>query len=155
VTHAFGKITLFFCAGAIMVALHKNTVSALDGIGRKMPYTMAAFFIAALSIIGLPPLAGIWSKLLIVEGAIVGGQLWLVAILMISSLLNIAYLLPIPFLALMPPKGTPEPAPYKRAEGAPFFTVAAPVITAFGTLVLFFLMGSLAKFLEPIMGGLT
>ena len=103
VTHAFGKITLFFCAGAIMVAHHKKYISELDGIGRKMPYTMAAFFIAALSIIGLPPLAGVWSKLAISQGAIAVNELWLVGVLMLSSLLNIAYLIPIPIRAFFAP----------------------------------------------------
>ena len=56
-------------------------------------------------------------------------------------------------LGLMAPKGTPEPAPYKRPEGAPMFTVAAPVFTALGTLVLFFLMGELYDFLLPAIGG--
>ena len=57
-THAFGKITLFFCAGAILVAAHKTEVSQLDGLGRAMPVTMTAFAIGALSIVGLPPWAG-------------------------------------------------------------------------------------------------
>lgn len=74
-------------------------------------------------------------------------------VLLISSLLNIAYLLPIPILALMPPKGTPEPAPYKRPEGAPRFVVIAPVFTAFGTLLLFFAMGAIASFLAPVFEG--
>jgi NADH:ubiquinone oxidoreductase subunit 4 (subunit M) len=77
-THALGKITLFFCAGAIIVTAHKTEVSQLDGLGRKMPWTMAAFFIGALSIIGLPPTAGSWSKWLLGAGrgravAAVGG----------------------------------------------------------------------------------
>ena len=114
VTHAFGKITLFFCAGAIMVALHKKLISELGGIGRQMPWTMGAFFIAALSIIGLPPLAGLWSKIIIAEGAIAANQLWLVGVLMISSLLNIAYLLPIPLRAFFgnsPGSSLPQNAP--------------------------------------------
>ena len=60
--HAFGKITLFFCAGAIMVALYKTEISDMRGIGRQMPFTMAAFIIGSLSIIGVPPLGGSWSK---------------------------------------------------------------------------------------------
>ena len=60
--HAFGKITLFFCAGAVYVALHKTEISTMNGIGRQMPFTMAAFLIGALSIIGLPPCGGAWSK---------------------------------------------------------------------------------------------
>ena len=99
VAHAFGKITLFFCAGAIMVAAHKKLVSELAGLGRKMPYTFTAFFIAAISIIGLPPLVGVLSKFVIIEGIIDSDYYWLLAILTVSSLLNIAYLLPIPFVA--------------------------------------------------------
>ena len=60
--HAAGKITLFFCAGAIYIAHHMTEVSEMAGIGRKMPITMLAFLVASLSIIGLPPLGGMWSK---------------------------------------------------------------------------------------------
>ena len=62
VTHAFGKITLFFCAGAILVAAHKTEISEMDGLGRVMPFTFFAFFIGSLSVIGLPPMGGSWSK---------------------------------------------------------------------------------------------
>ena len=64
--HAFGKITLFFAAGAIYTASHKTKVSELDGVGRRMPWTLAAFAIASLSMIGLPPTAGVLSKWFIV-----------------------------------------------------------------------------------------
>ena len=60
--HAVGKITLFFCAGAIFVVLHKKKISEMNGIGRKMPFTMAAFFVGSVCIIGLPPTGGAWSK---------------------------------------------------------------------------------------------
>ena len=60
--HALGKITLFFAAGAIYTAAHKTEVSQLDGIGRRMPWTMGAFAIGALSMIGLPPTAGFVSQ---------------------------------------------------------------------------------------------
>ena len=99
VTHAFGKITLFFCAGAILVSLHVKNVSDLDGVGKQIPLTMLAFFIGALSIIGLPPTAGLWSKLSIAIGSLDAEHMIPVAILMLSSLLNIAYLLPIPIRA--------------------------------------------------------
>ena len=68
VIHAFGKITLFFCAGAIMLTTDKTQISEMAGLGRKMPITMAAFFIASLAIIGLPPTAGIWSKMVFIAG---------------------------------------------------------------------------------------
>jgi len=150
--HAMGKITLFMCAGAIYVATGKTNISDMRGLGRRMPLVFGAFLIASLSIIGLPPLAGSWPKFQLVMGAIEAERDWAAWSLVISSLLNIAYLLPIAILALMPPKGSPEPAPYKRPEGAPALTVIAPVLTAIGTLILFFSMGMLNDFLAPAMG---
>lgn len=97
--HAFGKITLFFCAGAIMVRLHKTEISDMQGIGRTMPITMTAFLIASLSIIGLPPLGGTWSKWYLLSGTLEAGFTFATIALLISSLLNIAYLLPIPIRA--------------------------------------------------------
>ena len=94
--HAFGKITLFFCAGAIMVATHKSEVSQLSGLGRKMPVTFAAFFIGTLSIVGLPPTGGSWSKWFLGVGTLEAGQVGLLAVLMVSSLLSLAYLMEIP-----------------------------------------------------------
>jgi len=93
--HALGKITLFFCAGAIYVASGKTEISDMKGIGRVMPVTMFAFLIGSLSVIGLPPLGGAWSKYYLALGAVESGELVFVAVLMISSLLNIAYLLPV------------------------------------------------------------
>jgi multicomponent Na+:H+ antiporter subunit D len=95
VMHAFGKITLFFCAGAIYVATHKKNISEMRGLGRKMPLTFLAFLLASLSIIGLPPFGGAWSKWWLIMGSIDAGQQWVIIVLIISSLLNIAYLLPV------------------------------------------------------------
>jgi multicomponent Na+:H+ antiporter subunit D len=106
--HAVGKITLFFCAGAIYVATQKKYVSEMRGLGRQMPFTFGAFLLASLCIIGLPPGGGAWSKWFLatgtVERAMEDGQThfyFLTAALMISSLLNIAYLIPIPMMAFM------------------------------------------------------
>ncbi|MEM7661942.1 MAG: proton-conducting transporter membrane subunit [Pseudomonadota bacterium] len=150
--HAMGKITLFMCAGAIYVATGLTDISDMRGLGKRMPWVFGAFFVASLSIIGIPPLAGGWPKFQLFLGAVEAEHAYVAWVLLISSLLNIAYLLPIPILALFPPKGTPEPAPYKRPEGAPRLVVIAPVITAAGTLVLFFAMGALARFILPITG---
>ena len=150
--HAFGKMTLFMCAGAIYVATGKTEISQMRGLGKKMPWVFGAFLIGSLSIIGIPPLAGGWPKVMLMLGAADSGDSYVAWVLLISSLLNIAYLLPIAILGMMPPKGSPEPAAYKRAEGAPFLTVAAPVFTAFGTLVLFFYMGEISAFLAPAIG---
>jgi multicomponent Na+:H+ antiporter subunit D len=93
--HAFGKITLFFAAGAIFVASHKTRVDQLSGIGRRMPWTMTAFLIGTLSTIGLPPLCGMWSKWLLAEGLVAAHQWAFLGALLLSSLLSIAYLMPI------------------------------------------------------------
>src|SRR5690606_1634452 len=93
--HAAGKITLFFCAGAIYVAHHLTEVSQLNGIGRRMPLTMTAFLLGSLSIIGLPPFGGTWSKWMLGMGALESGHVFVVAVLMLSSLLNVGYLLSI------------------------------------------------------------
>jgi multicomponent Na+:H+ antiporter subunit D len=107
--HAFGKITLFFCAGAIYVAAHKKYISQLDGIGRSMPITMGAFAIGSLSVIGLPVTGGLISKWYLVMGTAQSGQTALLAVFLISSLLNAAYFLPIIYRAffLAPPVGEP------------------------------------------------
>ncbi len=149
--HAFGKITLFFCAGAILVSLHKSKISDMRGIGRQMPLTMIAFFIASLSIIGVPPAGGTWSKWYLMMGTIETEQFVLMVILMVSSLLNIAYLLPIPFHAFFPklmsfkdaeqgvrPSSNIENT-YTRAEikEAPLPSLIAIVVTTLGCLMLF------------------
>ena len=107
--HAFGKITLFFCAGAILVATHKTKISQLNGLGRRMPFTFFAFFLGALCVIGAPPLGGIWSKWHLLIGAYDGGQIIAVVVLLLSTVLNIAYLLPPVVRAfLLPPNAEPD-----------------------------------------------
>ena len=137
VMHAFGKITLFFCAGAILVALHKSEISKLDGIGRRMPITMGAFFIGALSIIGLPPAGGVWSKLLIAGGSLDTGTIIWASVLMLSTLLNIAYLLPIPLRAFFKPDPSLAPGEKATLQEAPPACLWAIVLTAFTCLLLF------------------
>ncbi|HVU32189.1 MAG TPA: monovalent cation/H+ antiporter subunit D family protein [Opitutaceae bacterium] len=93
--HAFAKITLFFCAGAIYVSTHKKNISELRGLGRAMPFTFAAFGLAALSMIGAPPVGGFISKLYLLVGALDAGSIGIVLILITSTLLNAAYFVPI------------------------------------------------------------
>ena len=133
VMHAFAKITLFFCAGAILVAHHRTEVSELDGIGRAMPLTMGAFLVASLSIVGLPLLGGMWSKWYLALGTIEAGQYALLAVLMLSSLLSVAYLLPIPVRAFVK-RG---PAAGGGIAEAPRPCVLAIAITAAGCFALF------------------
>ena len=135
-THAFGKITLFFCAGAILVASHKTKVSELDGLGRQMPWTMGAFFLASLSIVGLPPMGGMWSKWYLALGAIDAGYAVLVGVLMVSTLLNIAYLIPVPIRAFV---GKADDADGDiQIREAPIACLLAMGVTVAGCVALFF-----------------
>jgi multicomponent Na+:H+ antiporter subunit D len=132
--HAFGKITLFFAAGAVYTAAHKTEVSQLDGLGRRMPWTFAAFGIGALSMIGLPPAAGFVSKWYMVSGA-VEAQHWLaLGVIVASTLLNAGYFLPIVYRAFFL-EGSAHDHPHGEA---PVSMVAAMVVTASLTVLMFF-----------------
>ena len=134
--HAFGKITLFFCAGAIFVATGKKNISEMTGIGRRMPVTMLAFFIGALSIIGMPPCGGFLSKWYLVLGALEADKIAILAVLLFSSLLNAAYFMPVVYRAFFCP---PEDALFEdRVQEAPLFCVVPLVITAVISIVLLF-----------------
>ena len=146
--HAMGKITLFMCAGSIYVATHKTNISQMTGLGRVMPITFAAFLVGALSIIGLPPLGGSWSKWLLLVGAADTGQWIMIGVLMASSLLNVAYLLPIVGRGFFLPD-LAAPVPAKMAE-APLLCWLPPALTALGCIALFFIAGDLQEFLSPI-----
>jgi multicomponent Na+:H+ antiporter subunit D len=93
--HAFSKITLFFCAGAIYVATHKKNISEMDGLGRMMPFTFGAFALASLSMIGAPPVAGFVSKWYLLNGAFDAGSVGIIIVLLASTLLNTAYFAPV------------------------------------------------------------
>jgi multicomponent Na+:H+ antiporter subunit D len=135
--HAVGKITLFFAAGSIYTAAHKTEVSELDGIGRRMPITMTAFAIGALSMIGLPPAVGFVSKWYMLSGAVGGGHWWVVAVITVSTLLNAAYFLPIVYRAFfVAPSAADDAHPHGEA---PLPIVLALVLTASATVVLFFM----------------
>ncbi len=135
--HAFGKITLFFAAGAIYTAAHKTEVSQLDGIGRRMPWTMGAFAIGALSMIGLPPAAGFVSKWYMLSGAMAAQHWVAVAVIVGSTLLNAGYFLPIVYRAFFVAVAHDE---HDHPHGeAPLPMVIALTLTAAATVLLFFL----------------
>jgi len=134
--HAVGKITLFFAAGAIYTAAHKTEVSQLDGIGRSMPWTMTAFSIAALSMIGLPPAVGFVSKWYMLSGAMADEHWLAVAVIALSTLLNAGYFLPIIYRAFFV---APRSVAHEHPHGeAPFLMVLALTTTASFTILLFF-----------------
>lgn len=93
--HAMLKITLFFCAGAVIKITGKTDVRELNGIGKRMPITMIAFAIAGLGLIGVLPISGYLSKFYLLTGALDADRLLFIGVLLISSLLNAMYYLPI------------------------------------------------------------
>lgn len=148
--HAVAKITLFMCAGAIYVATGASRVSEMGGLGRRMPIVFACFLIAGLSVVGLPPMAGMWSKLLLVTASFGSGEWFTALALILSSLLTLCYIAPVAFKALFPAKGDAPPRDYLRPGGAPSPAVAALVVTAVGCVVLFLVADPVANFLAPI-----
>lgn len=147
--HAFGKITLFFCAGAIYVASNKKYISEMEGLGRRMPITFFAFFLGSLSIIGLPPLGGFVSKWNLVMGAVEADQMVLLVVLLVSSLLNAAYFLPIVYRAFFAPATAGAEAGIKEA---PVFCLVPLSITAIGSLLLFFFHETILRLAQLALG---
>ena len=90
--HAVSKITLFFCAGSIYVSTHKTEISQMSGLAKRMPWTMAAFALASLSVVGIPLTSGFVSKWYLALGTVDGGRFVLLGVLLVSSLLNAIYL---------------------------------------------------------------
>jgi len=146
VMHAFGKITLFFAAGAVLVAAHESDIRRMAGLGRRMPFTFAAFFVGAVGIIGLPPGGGAWSKWLIGLATLEAGHASLLAILMFSSLLSLVYLLEIPVRAFF--ASPPEGVDHSDAHEAPRMMIVAMAITASMTVGLFLFPDPLYQLLK-------
>ena len=147
--HAVSKITLFFAAGSIYTAAHYTEISQLNGIGRRMPWTMAAFGVGAVSMIGVPPTAGFLGKWFMFLGAMDTGQWVAVGVIVASTLLNAAYFLPVVVRAFFvaPDDGSPE-----HGE-APAPIVIALTATAAGTILLFLFPGVPLDLARAMIGG--
>ena len=160
VAHAFGKITLFFAAGSIYTAAHKTEISQLRGIGRRMPWTMGAFAVGALSMIGLPPAGGFISKWYMMLGAFQAEHLIAVGVLVASTLLNAAYFVPILYMAFLQEEETHAHAgggddhhDHDDHGEAPWPIVVALTVTAGLTVLLFFLPGVPLALAQALAGG--
>jgi len=133
--HAVGKFFIFLASCEIYTASHKTEVSQLDGIGRRMPWTMSAFAVGTLSMIGLPPAAGFVSKWFLLGGALEAQHWTAVAVIVGSTLLTAAYFAPVVYRAFLR-----APSPRDAAHGeAPWPMVLALVVSAAATLALFVL----------------
>jgi multicomponent Na+:H+ antiporter subunit D len=130
--HAVSKITLFLCAGSIYVSTRKTEISQMSGLARQMPWTMAAFAIASLSLVGIPPASGFVSKWYLAVGSVERGSAWTLVVLLASSLLSAAYLGPVVYRAYF------EEAPdsgQDRIFEVPWMVVPL-VLTALASLLL-------------------
>jgi multicomponent Na+:H+ antiporter subunit D len=130
--HAVSKITLFLCAGSIYVSTHKTDVSQLSGLAKQMPWTMAAFTLATLSLVGIPPASGFVSKWYLAVGSVERGNGWMLAVLLISSLLSAAYLIPIVYRAYFE---EPADAGHQKIIEVPWMVVPL-VLTALVSVLL-------------------
>lgn len=128
------KITMFFCAGNLAETLGIHKVSEVDGVGRTMPWTMGAFTIAALGMIGLPPMAGFISKWYLATGGLEVGHGWVLAVLIASSVLNAGYFLPLVYRAWFrsPPDSDGGPA---RESATGLWMLLPPILTGAATLM--------------------
>ena len=144
--HAVSKITLFFAAGSIYTAAHLTEVSQLNGIGRRMPWTMTAFAIGALSMVGVPPTVGFTSKWFMLSSAMADTNWVAVAVIFLSTMLNAGYFLPIVYAAFWK---APDEGSHEHGE-APTPVVIALTATAAGTLILFLFPGLVLQLAEGI-----
>jgi len=123
------KITLFFCAGNLAETLGVHAIRQMHGAGRRMPWTMAAFTLGALGMIGVPPMAGFVSKFYLGAGAVAAGQLWVLVVLAASSLLNAAYFLPILYVAWFKEPAGPWPEEHSGGVLETHWMLLVPAIT--------------------------
>ncbi len=130
--HAFGKITLFFAAGSIYSVSKKTKIDELKGIGWRMPWTMGSFSVAALSMIGVPPLAGFLSKWYFLLGTWQSEHYFAMTIIVVSTLLNTAYFIPILYISWFY-----RPQDNNEFGEAPPAIVLSLVLTAILTFSLF------------------
>jgi len=132
------KITLFFCAGIYAETLGIHKISEMDGVGRRMPWTTAAFTVGAFGMIGLPPLAGFISKWYLGLGALEAQMPWVIAVLLASSLLNAAYFLPVLYRAWFQPRTEAWPEeliPMHNGREAAWLLLVPPLVTAAATVL--------------------
>jgi multicomponent Na+:H+ antiporter subunit D len=132
--HAFAKITLFFCAGAIYVATHKKNISEMNGLGRIMPWTFGAFALASLSMIGAPPVAGFVSKWYLLNGAFDAGSVGIIIVLLVSTVLNAAYFAPVVYAGYFG-KPSEEDTKHKYAEAHPALVIPLAITAAISVII--------------------
>ena len=129
--HAVSKITLFLCAGSIYVSTHKTEISQFSGLAKRMPWTMAAFTLASLSVVGIPATSGGVSKWYLALGAVELDSLIVLGVLLVSSLLNAAYLGPVVYKAYF----EEGPETHEQVREVPWMVVPLTISAAASLLL--------------------
>jgi multicomponent Na+:H+ antiporter subunit D len=148
--HAFAKITLFFCAGAIYVASHKKDISEMSGLGRTMPFTFAAFAIASLSMIGVPPVAGFVTKWYLLVGSMEAHQIGILLVLLTSTLLNVGYFAPVTYQAFFGKR--PSGERFEGIKEAPLSMVIPLMIAALISVIIGIFPDFMMNFVKAVTG---
>ena len=143
--HGFMKITLFLCAGAVMVIAGKKKISELAGIGRRMPITMTAFTVGAVGMCGAPPVAGFISKWYLALGSIQAGLPVFLLVILVSSVLDGIYFFPIVKTAFFDPPpaaGGEQRDPWLERQQPLFWFMVVPLaLTALFSVAFCFFPG--------------
>jgi multicomponent Na+:H+ antiporter subunit D len=143
INHAVIKITLFFCAGAIMYTTHKTNISEINGIGKRMPITMWCFAISSISLIGIPPTNGFVSKWFLAIGGLSVGKVIFPIILLVSALLTALYLMPVVSAAFFKKgdfeEGVIKEAPIRMLIPIVSITIITVILGLFPNLVIDYL----------------
>ena len=134
ISHALGKVTLFFVAGAIYTTAHYTTIEECKGLARRMPYSFAALLIGAMTMIGMPPTLGFLAKWMMFSAALDGMNIWICFTLFLSTLLNAFYYSRWVFIACK----KPDADKLIRRRDAPWAMRAVLLITAAASIILFF-----------------
>lgn len=120
-----------------------------------MPFTMAAFTLAAVSMIGLPPMGGFISKWYLIIGAIEAGQTPIIIVLVVSTILNAGYFLPIIYAAFFKEPNPEIQNPKSKIREAPVLMVVSLMLTAIGALLLFFMPSVFLELAKMIAASVT
>jgi multicomponent Na+:H+ antiporter subunit D len=145
VNDALMTFCLFAFAGIVVYKTGGHNLSDLQGLYRKMPVTMAAFTITALSMIGVPPTAGFFSKWYLILGAIQAGSYHFMAALLFSSLVNAILFFRIIEIAYFEPKADHHAGDDAETvvSEAPFSMLLPLLVVAVGLIIIGLYSGTL------------
>ncbi|MGB9876890.1 MAG: complex I subunit 5 family protein [bacterium] len=144
ISHILAKPLLFMCVGAIIYSLALRNIEELGGVGKRMPITMACFFIGAFSLSGIPPLAGFLSKLTLIISTAHAHLWWLLLLTLLTSLLTLFYAVRAAYTAFW---GEEKNEKIKEAKEAPLSILFPIIIFSIFT----FLLGVYPQLLYPIL----